>query len=55
MRNQYCKKVRPHMIEWKGGTLRWKYMLGAKDNLIKRYDENLNMVIQVYDMITGLN
>lgn len=31
MWNKYCKRFRPQVVDWKGGSLTWKYMLKARD------------------------
>jgi len=35
MWNKYCKKCRPQIVEWKGGSQTWKYMLQARDSIDK--------------------
>lgn len=31
--NKYCKRHRPQVEEWKSGSLSWKMMLWARDNM----------------------
>ncbi|XP_059306374.1 uncharacterized protein LOC132057787 [Lycium ferocissimum] len=33
MWNKYCKKVRPTLVQWKGSTQTWKYMLEASNDI----------------------
>ncbi|KAH0761423.1 hypothetical protein KY290_017496 [Solanum tuberosum] len=33
MWNKYCKRHRPQVVEWRGGSQVWKYMLQARDDM----------------------
>ncbi|KAH0685787.1 hypothetical protein KY290_017323 [Solanum tuberosum] len=54
MWNKYCKKCRPQIVEWKGGSQTWKYMLQARDSIDQEIwwqpnndqEENSQLMIQ---------